>query len=78
MSTDIVRITKGLLSNIEIIDNTIDNYFEPFKDYIDTAEDLFTPIKIVSSLYTMNKKRKFKNFLKFYANSLNSGNINDI
>lgn len=64
-------ISKNLIENINNIDDLIDSYFEPVKDITDTAEDIFSPIKAIHSLYTLNKKRKFKNFLKSYAINLN-------
>ncbi|WP_339701021.1 hypothetical protein [uncultured Marixanthomonas sp.] len=76
MEKDLVEISKDVLKHISEIDNIVDNYFEPIKDITDTAQDIFTPIKIVHSLYTFNKKRKFKSFLKSYAKSLDEGGIN--
>ena len=67
---DIIKYTKEVLNHIEEIDDIVDSYFEPIKDLTDTAEDIFTPLKIVHSLYTFNRKRKFKSFLKYYALSL--------
>lgn len=58
------------------MDDIIDAYFDPITDITDPAEDLFKPIKIVHSLYSYHKKRKFKNFLKLYARSLDEGGIN--
>jgi hypothetical protein len=77
MSTNLINISKKLIDNIDNIDDLIDSYFEPIKDYTDTAQDIFTPIKAIHSLYTFNKKRKFKNFLKAYAVSLNEYNLNN-
>lgn len=67
---DLIKYTKEVLNHIEEIDDIVDSYFEPIKDLTDTAEDIFTPLKIVHSLYTFNRKRKFKSFLKYYALSL--------
>lgn len=75
---EIVKYTKKLLQNVNDIDDIVDSYFEPFKDLTDTAEDIFTPIKVVHSLYTFNKKRKFKSFLKSYAQSLNSSKFDSL
>jgi hypothetical protein len=63
-------ISKNLIKNINNLDDLVDSYFEPIKDLTDTAEDIFSPIKAIHSLYTLNKKRKFKNFLKSYAINL--------
>ena len=75
MKKDLVEISKGLLKNISELDDIIDTYFDPITDITDTAKDIFTPLKIVHSLYSYNKKRKFKNFLKLYARSLEEGGI---
>ena len=69
---NLIDISKKLLENIENLDDLIDSYFEPIKDITDTAGDIFSPIKAIHSLYTLNKKRKFKKFLKSYAINLNS------
>jgi len=74
---DLIKISKSIISNIDSIDNLVDTYFEPIKDITDTASDMFTPIKAIQSLYTLNKRRKYKAFLKFYAKSLDeNGFIN--
>ena len=75
MKKDLVEISKNLLQNISELDDIIDTYFDPITDLTDTAKDIFTPIKIVHSLYSYNKKRKFKSFLKLYARSLEEGGI---
>ncbi|MEG9329227.1 hypothetical protein V6B16_14905 [Salinimicrobium catena] len=75
MKKDLVEISKDLLKNVSELDDIIDSYFDPITDITDTAKDIFTPIKIVHSLYTYNKKRKFKSFLKSYAKSLEEGGI---
>lgn len=67
---DLISISKRIVENIENLDDIIDSYFEPVKDLTDTFSDIFTPIKAIHSLYTFNKKRKFKSFLKAYAKSL--------
>lgn len=69
--SNLFDISKNLIENINNIDDLIDSYFEPVKDITDTVEDIFSPIKAIHSLYTLNKKRKFKNFLKSYAINLN-------
>ena len=76
MNRDLIEISKNVLTNISNIDNIVDSYFEPIKDYTDTVSDIFTPIKVVHTLYTFNKKRKFKSFLKYYAVSIDNGGIN--
>jgi len=75
---NLINISKRIIDNIENIDDIIDSYFEPIKDLTDTANDIFTPIKAMHSLYTFNKKRKFKSFLKSYAKSLNEYGFNDL
>lgn len=77
---DLINISQKIIDNIEDLDNIVDSYFDPIKDITDTASDIFTPIKAIHSLYTLNKKRKFKNFLKTYTQSLNENgfsNLND-
>jgi hypothetical protein len=71
MTNNLIEISKQIITNIENIDDIVDSYFEPIKDLTETGTDIFSPIKAIHSLYTLNKKRKFKNFLKGYANSLN-------
>lgn len=58
MNKDLVEISKNIIKNISEIDDIVDSYFDPIKDLTDTAKDLFTPIKLVHSLYTYNKKKK--------------------
>lgn len=76
MTNDLINLSKNLIAHIANIDDLIDSYFDPINDYTDTVKDIFTPIKAIHSLYTLNKKRKFKNFLKAYAESLNDYNLN--
>lgn len=78
MTNNIVDISKKIIENIENIDDLIDTYFDPLKDLTETAGDIFSPIKAIHSLYTLNKKRKFKNFLKAYAESLKDSNFNNL
>lgn len=73
--TNIIDISKKIFENINHLDDLIDSYFEPIKDLTDTAGDIFSPIKAIHSLYTFNKKRKFKNFLKSYALNLDSSSF---
>ncbi len=68
---DIIDISKKIIDNIEKIDDLVDSYFDPIKDLTDTAGDIFSPIKAIHSLYTLNKRRKFKKFLKSYSLNLN-------
>ena len=68
---NIIDISRKIIDNIGNLDDLIDSYFELIKDITDTAGDIFSPIKAINSLYTFNKKRKFKKFLKSYALSLN-------
>lgn len=75
---DLINISKKIIANIEDLDDIVDSYFEPIKDFTDTASDIFAPIKAVHSMFVLNKKRKFKNFLKNYANSLNENGFNNI
>lgn len=77
MGNNLIEISKKLFENIKEIDSVLDNYFDPIKDLTDTAGDIFSPIKAVHSLYVLNKKRKFKNFLMSYAKSLDDGNSLD-
>lgn len=74
--SNIIDISKKIIENIENIDDLIDSYFDPVKDITETAGDIFSPIKAIHSLYTFNKKRKFKKFLKSYALSLNPDTFN--
>lgn len=73
--TNLIDISKKILDSIENLDDLVDAYFEPVKDLTDTAEDIFSPIKAIHSLYTYNKKRKFKKFLKSYALNLDPTNF---
>lgn len=68
---NLIDISKKIIDNVENLDDLIDFYFDPVKDITETAGDIFSPIKAIHSLYTLNKKRKFKNFLKSYAKGLN-------
>lgn len=68
---DLINVSKRIVENVENLDDIIDSYFEPIKDLTDTASDIFAPVKAIHSLYTFNKKIKFKKFLKAYAKSLN-------
>lgn len=77
MGNNLIDISKELLLKIEKIDDIIDDYFAQTKDYTDTITDVFTPIKAIHSLYTANKKRRFKSFLKSYANGLNAENFDN-
>lgn len=74
--SNIIEINKKIIDNIENLDDLIDSYFEPFKDLTETATDIFSPIKAIHSLYTFNKKRKFKKFLKSYTLNLNQDTFN--
>ena len=78
MTKTFLELSKSLIDNVENIDDIVDSYFEPVKDLTDTAKDIFTPIKVVHSLFIFNKKRKFKRFLKSYASSLMNSNIKEI
>jgi hypothetical protein len=73
--TNLIDISKKILDNIENLDDLIDSYFEPVKDLTETAEDIFSPIKAIHSLYTFNKKRRFKKFLKSYALNLDAASF---
>lgn len=75
MDNSFLALTKNIVQNIERLDDFVDNYFEGVKDYTDTASDIFTPIKAIGALYTFSKKRKYKNFLKGYAKSLEENNF---
>lgn len=75
---DLIKISKKIIDNIEDLDHIVDSYFEPIKDLTDTASDIFAPIKAVHSLFVLNKKRKFKNFLKTYAKSLNENGFSNL
>lgn len=77
MESNLIEISKNLINNYEKIDDLVDKYLEPIKDYTDTASDIFASIKAIHSLYTLNKKRKFKSFLKAYAKSLNENEFNN-
>lgn len=76
MTNNLIDVSKNIVDNIENIDDLVDNYFDPITDLTETAGDIFTPIKAIHSLYTLNKKRKFKNFLKAYAEGLRDNNFN--
>jgi len=75
MAPNLIDVSKNILDNIEDIDDLVDSYFEPIKDLTDTVGDIFSPIRAIHSLYTLNKKRKFKKFLKSYAAGLKEGHF---
>jgi len=68
---ELIDFNKGLVDNVERLDDLIDSYFDDIKDVTETAGDLFKPIKAFQTLYNLNKKRKFKAFLKTYAKEIN-------
>ncbi len=72
---NLIDISKKIIDNIENLDDLIDSYFDPVKDITETAGDIFSPIKAIHALYTLNKRRKFKKFLKSYASGLNPNNF---
>jgi hypothetical protein len=74
---DLINISKRIIDDIEKLDDIVDGYFEPIKDLTDTTSDIFTPVKMINSLYTFHKKRKFKKFLKAYAKSLNENGFSN-
>ncbi|PIF34319.1 hypothetical protein CLU81_4958 [Flavobacterium sp. 9] len=74
---DLINVSRRIMVDIEKLDDIVDSYFEPIKDLTDTASDIFTPIKAIHSLYTFNKKIKFKKFLKAYAKSLNENGFSN-
>lgn len=78
MDNSFLALTKNIVQNIERLDDLVDNYFEGVKDYTDTASDIFAPIKAIGALYTFGRKRKYKNFLKGYAKSLDEGNFTSL
>lgn len=70
---EIIKFTKGLIENIPKIDNIIDNFLEPIKDYTDTLGDIASPLKAIISINNFRKKLNLKSFIKNYAYELTNG-----
>ena len=80
---NIIEFSKNVfnLNEKEDIDKIIDSSFsEEIKDLTNTAGDIIKPIRAIISVYNFARRRKFKAFLKSYAENLkkefsSSGNI---
>jgi hypothetical protein len=70
----ITNFTKTAVENFDRIDGLVDNHLEGIKDYTDTAADIIGPVKTIFSIVGFVKSRKFKAFLKSYANEIKKGN----
>lgn len=70
-SGGLINLTQGLLSNLDKIDNYVDELLEGYKDYADTVSDIVTPAKTLNNLLTLGRKIKLKGFLKNYARQIN-------
>ncbi len=67
----IVEVTKFVVSNVEKLDDVVDDALSSITDYTDTVGDLLAPIKSLLKIYSLAKKIKFKSFLKSYASNIN-------
>lgn len=68
----IIDIFK-VMSNVEKIDDILDNILEPLNDYTDTLDDLIAPIRQMKKVFNVAKKIKVKNYAKEYAKTVNAG-----
>lgn len=66
-SKDIIELTKAAVSHLAELDDAIDKALAPVKDYTDTFSDVVGPIRALVGFYTLARRRKFKAFLKSYA-----------
>ena len=74
---DIIKFIENIPSNVEIIDDFIDNKLS-YVDYLDTIEELVKPLKAIRNIYGFAKKQKFKIFLKSMSTQINETNFVDI
>ena len=74
---DIIKFIENIPSNVEIIDDFIDNKLS-YVDYLDTIEELVKPLKAIRNIYGFAKKQKFKIFLKSISTQINETNFVDI
>lgn len=72
---EIIEFTKSILDvkNIVDLDNLIDNYLDPIKDYTDTVGDIISPIKPLITISNLKRKLTFRSFIKKYASEFYSG-----
>ena len=54
---DIIKFIENIPSNVEIIDDFIDNKLS-YVDYLDTIEELVKPLKAIRNIYGFAKKNK--------------------
>lgn len=71
MRDEIIEFSTSVIQNVEDIDALIDSYYDDIKDITETAGDIVKPVKAIFSIYKLARKRKFKAFLKSYADTLN-------
>ncbi len=74
---DIIQFIENIPSNVEIIDDFIDNKLS-YVDYLDTIEELVKPLKAIRNIYGFAKKQRFKTFLKSISTQINETNFVDI
>jgi len=74
---EFITLTKEIISEPKNIPKVIDAVIDPFKDYIDAASDIATPIKVMRSAFNLASKLKLKGFLENYAKQFEN-NINDL
>ena len=74
---DIIQFIENIPSNVEIIDDFIDNKLS-YIDYLDTIEELVKPLKAIRNIYGFAKKQRFKIFLKSISTQINETNFVDI
>lgn len=72
---DIIQLTQAAVSKMSDIEDIIDSTLSPITDYTDTVSELVTPVRALVGFYSLAKRRKFKAFLKTYAERVHS-NIN--
>ncbi|WP_409289644.1 hypothetical protein [Peribacillus sp. SCS-37] len=72
-----IQLVTNLVRNAAVLDNKIDELLNPYKDYTDTLGDIVLPLKITISTLNIARLRKFKSFLKGFANMVDSDNVNE-
>jgi hypothetical protein len=74
---DIIAITRFVASEVERIDDVVDNALAPIKDYTDTLGDIVGPIRALAGFHNLARRIRLKGFLKNYAESVRRGNSPD-
>ena len=75
---EIIVWSKKIVENIDKIDDIVDSYLKPAKDFTDTAQYISLPIKGAIAVLNWGRLERFKNYLKSYAKKIkNKGGISD-